>query len=248
MATYVCSDVHGRFDLFMQLLDTIQFNKNDDLYILGDAIDRHDGSIEILKYIIKNPNIHLIMGNHECMMLEVLDSYFNNGGYIDYYDYPWFIACNGGSGTFDLFKSESYEMQKLIYKLLSDAPYLVTLTIGDQKFHLSHTGTFYGDGDEKLQPDTEWYASDLSTDDIQFLTWFSPYTYKDYIPAEYYPTDYLSINGHISVQELTGGECIAYPHPTASILTIDGGLANSNDPNAALIGIKINDFTVNYIK
>ena len=72
MSTYVCSDIHGRYDRFIKLVETINFTDKDDMYILGDVIDRNDGGINILKYILDHPNIHLIMGKHECMMLDAV--------------------------------------------------------------------------------------------------------------------------------------------------------------------------------
>ena len=33
MATYVISDIHGQYDMFIELLDKIQFQNTDTLYI-----------------------------------------------------------------------------------------------------------------------------------------------------------------------------------------------------------------------
>ena len=38
--TYVLSDIHGNFEIFKRMLDKIQFNSHDQLYILGDICDR----------------------------------------------------------------------------------------------------------------------------------------------------------------------------------------------------------------
>ena len=47
-------------------------NPDDDfLYILGDVIDRNgDGGVAMLRWIIARPNVQLLMGNHEAMMLD----------------------------------------------------------------------------------------------------------------------------------------------------------------------------------
>ena len=37
---YVMSDIHGCHDLFQQMCTQIGFSEEDDLYILGDFIDR----------------------------------------------------------------------------------------------------------------------------------------------------------------------------------------------------------------
>ena len=37
---YVMSDLHGRYDLFLRMLEKISFSNCDTLYLLGDLIDR----------------------------------------------------------------------------------------------------------------------------------------------------------------------------------------------------------------
>lgn len=39
MATYVISDIHGQYDMFMDLLEKISLTDKDKLYILGDIIE-----------------------------------------------------------------------------------------------------------------------------------------------------------------------------------------------------------------
>ena len=74
MSTYVCSDIHGNYDLFMKALEKIQFNNNDELYILGDMIDKGNQVIKLLEYIVHHNNIHCIIGNHEQFFL----NYYRN--------------------------------------------------------------------------------------------------------------------------------------------------------------------------
>ena len=72
---YVVSDIHGRIREFNKLLDIIEHDsigKEYSIYVLGDTIDRSEGGISILEKIFSSENIHLIMGNHEWMMLKVL--------------------------------------------------------------------------------------------------------------------------------------------------------------------------------
>ena len=40
MATYVIADIHGEYNMFLELLDKIGLKPTDTLYILGDVIDR----------------------------------------------------------------------------------------------------------------------------------------------------------------------------------------------------------------
>ena len=56
--TYVLSDIHGNFEIFKRMLDKIQFNSHDQLYILGDICDRGPCSLDIYFYIQKFDNIN----------------------------------------------------------------------------------------------------------------------------------------------------------------------------------------------
>lgn len=40
--TYAMSDLHGRYDLYIKMLEKINFSEGDTLYILGDFVDRGD--------------------------------------------------------------------------------------------------------------------------------------------------------------------------------------------------------------
>ena len=71
MAVYVTSDLHGfSIEEFKRLLASVGFGEDDWLYILGDVIDRNnDGGVSILLWLLEQPNVQLIRGNHEQMML-----------------------------------------------------------------------------------------------------------------------------------------------------------------------------------
>ena len=73
--TYVMSDIHGQFDSFMKMLDLIVFSDEDELYIVGDVIDRGPKSVECIKWIMEQDNVLTLMGNHELMLY---DGYINN--------------------------------------------------------------------------------------------------------------------------------------------------------------------------
>ena len=69
--TYVISDLHGYpLKKLKKLLEKAAFSDNDFLYILGDVIDRNgDGGVEMLRWLLEQPNVQLILGNHEAMLL-----------------------------------------------------------------------------------------------------------------------------------------------------------------------------------
>ena len=67
--TYFVSDIHGQYELFMKLISKIKFSSADEMYVLGDIIDKGHDSIKLLKYMMASLNIHCILGNHEHMLL-----------------------------------------------------------------------------------------------------------------------------------------------------------------------------------
>ena len=69
---YVSSDLHGYpLEAFQALLDSAGFQSEDELIILGDIIDRNgDGGISTLLWVMNTPNVRMLMGNHEAMLLD----------------------------------------------------------------------------------------------------------------------------------------------------------------------------------
>ncbi len=68
--TYFISDIHGEYDLFMRLLDKIQFSHSDTLIVLGDMIEKGPQSVRVLKAVYSLPNAVSILGNHEYAFLK----------------------------------------------------------------------------------------------------------------------------------------------------------------------------------
>lgn len=71
MATYVMSDLHGRLDLFDEMIRQIDFSDSDTLYILGDVVDR-GGNLDLLFKLQNMKNVKLILGNHEHILLSLI--------------------------------------------------------------------------------------------------------------------------------------------------------------------------------
>ena len=69
---YVISDIHGNLRLFNEILEKIDLKDTDELYVLGDMIDRHSRGIEIMMILMNMPNAKVILGNHEWMMMRAL--------------------------------------------------------------------------------------------------------------------------------------------------------------------------------
>lgn len=80
---YAIGDVHGRFDLLEDLLRRIDADSSargqaeTHIVMLGDLIDRGPQSREIIDLLLRVPTeparFHYIMGNHEEMLLKLID-------------------------------------------------------------------------------------------------------------------------------------------------------------------------------
>ena len=70
--TYVMSDIHGDYRRYMQMLEQIGFSDDDELYVLGDVIDRGEEPIRVLTDMSMRPNVWPILGNHELMAAWIL--------------------------------------------------------------------------------------------------------------------------------------------------------------------------------
>lgn len=77
MSLYCIGDLHGRYDLLEQALETIRFTPGKDrMYLLGDVIDAGDESVRILQLLMRHPHsFTLILGNHESNFLRSLFVY-----------------------------------------------------------------------------------------------------------------------------------------------------------------------------
>lgn len=66
-------DVHGHYDGLMQLLDVIALNSDDQLYFVGDLIDRGPKSAGVIQFV-REHQYPCVMGNHEQLLLEAFPS------------------------------------------------------------------------------------------------------------------------------------------------------------------------------
>lgn len=122
----------------------IDLQSDDDLYILGDVIDRHPDGIQILKQIMAMPNAHMLLGNHEYMMLRALG--FPYDGPEDIIGKDPAKLCklcklwyhNGGEVTHKAWKRLPEKIQIKIVDYLRNLPLNYELTVGGELFTLVH--------------------------------------------------------------------------------------------------------------
>lgn len=74
MSTYnIIGDVAGRFDELILLL--AKMPKADKTILVGDIIDRGPKSKEVVEWAMSNPDVIVIKGNHEDMMIDFYRAY-----------------------------------------------------------------------------------------------------------------------------------------------------------------------------
>ena len=223
MSIYVTSDLHGLplADL-KRLLNMVSFNDDDWLFILGDVIDRqNDGGIEILKWLLEQPNAQLILGNHEAMLLscdfvfeEITDESIGNFT-KEKMELLMNYTQNGGDVTLKTLRSlMQTEPDTLtdILDYLRDAPVYETVSVGNNDFLLVHSGLDNFDKNKKL--------ADYTVDE---LIWAWPE-----ITDEYFD-DIITVFGHtptMSYDHANKGKILK----TKTWIDIDVGVPYGNSP------------------
>lgn len=77
MATFAVGDIQGCFHSFQSLLKKIQFNPaSDQLWLVGDLINRGSGSLEVLRWVFEHQSsIVTVLGNHDLHTLVVAEGF-----------------------------------------------------------------------------------------------------------------------------------------------------------------------------
>ena len=68
---YIIGDVQGCYKTLQQLLKKIDFNEDrDQLFFLGDVVNRGNKSLETLRFIYSlKENVKMVLGNHDFHLL-----------------------------------------------------------------------------------------------------------------------------------------------------------------------------------
>lgn len=118
--TYVISDIHGNAIPFNSIMEQIDLQPEDTLYVLGDVIDRYPDGIRILRLLMSMPNVKMLLGNHEEMMLNVLDGEFDDPLVYDRERILWYQ--NGGVVTHGYIKHIRKSVRREIFDYLRSLP------------------------------------------------------------------------------------------------------------------------------
>ena len=75
--TYVIGDIHGEAEQLKMLLQKMDLKAEDEMYVLGDVVDRGKYPMEALQILMSLPNCTCLAGNHEVMALSSLKLMLN---------------------------------------------------------------------------------------------------------------------------------------------------------------------------
>lgn len=230
---YVTSDLHGYpIEKIKKKLIEIGFGEQDQLYILGDCIDRGTDGLETVRWIMSQPNVTFLLGNHEAMLLDnqflfdgdVITSVLDLKGEQRNSYCVW--TSNGGYATIDSIQQYANSQIKHIFRFLEKAPLYKEIEVDGKKFILTHSGLGSFEQNKPLSEysrfDLVWTRSSLST--------------------RYYDDGRIVIFGH-SPTVLFGSEFRGKPIFTDTWINIDVGAGIRLQP----LILRLDDMKLFYI-
>lgn len=134
----VVGDIHGRYDLFMQLLEIAKYDPTKDIiYSVGDIIDRGSQSVEMIQFF-QQERCYTIQGNHELMCRSK----------------DWYAVwlANGGLECMDSLRNHNLT-DKWLKDQVRDLPYVIDVGEDDEDhaFRIIHAEMPYAWSDAYLK-------------------------------------------------------------------------------------------------
>ena len=143
--TYVVSNIHGDYESFKALLETINFKDTDIMYILGDIVDYGEGGIELINDISMRYNVYPIVGEHDFTALKMLAG-FSRMLESGETPTPEFISemtewsADGGAVTLSAFRELDEDAREGVIDYLSDMALYEEIEVSGQEYLLVHAG------------------------------------------------------------------------------------------------------------
>lgn len=235
MATYVTSDIHGEYDLFIRLLEKIQLKDKDTLYVLGDVVDRGPHPIKTLLKLMEMPNVLCLVGNHELMAIECLEFLMQEitDTALESLDekmldnlVTW--QYNGSRTTIEEFRQLNRTTQAEIIEYIKNFLIYEELKVSDKDYLLVHggLGNFYPGKDIE-----EYSLKELVWDRAEYdITYFG----EKYV-----------ITGHTPTQDIPGNPNPGYIFKGNNHIALDCGC---NRPDGRLAAICLDTMGEYYVE
>lgn len=202
---YVMSDLHGEYKKFNAMLKKINFTDRDELFILGDIIDRGPEPIKILKQIMDMSNVYPLLGNHEVMAYDVLkklsvaitdaifDRHITENVMMDIIEWQQ----NGGSVTMQQFYQLSIEDREKVLNYLEEFYQFEAIDVGIKTYFLVHAGLGNFTPEKKI--------SQYTLEELVFMT-------PDYEKQYFSDNDIYIVCGHTPTKAICNEWKIYHSH------------------------------------
>lgn len=149
--TYVMSDLHGHYQKYLKMLELIDFRDSDELYILGDVVDRGEESVQLLTDMSMRSNVFPIMGNHDMtaaillrkLCVEIDENTADGHLSPDLLKILAMWQNDGGQATIDGFKKLTPEDRITLIEYMEEFTPFETIETEGKKFLLVHGGIPY---------------------------------------------------------------------------------------------------------
>lgn len=209
---YVMSDLHGEYDKYLAMLEKIHFGDDDELFILGDVVDRGSKPVEILQDMSMRHNVYPIIGNHDQMAIDVLSwlldeineqNLYRNINNESMYSYMvW--QMNRAQTTIEGFQRLPQEERLILLDYMREfAPYEV-VSAGGKTFILVHAGLGDSNQFDRNKPLDHYTVKELA---------FVRFNYN----REYFGGDTYIVTGHTPTISFTGKAEIYHSHNNINI-------------------------------
>lgn len=239
------SDIHGEYDKFLELLEKINLEETDILYVLGDVLDRGPHPIKVLMKLMEMANAICMVGNHEIMALECLTFLLKEITDISLEELDeqmldnlvtW--QYNGAKTTIDEFKKLDSHTKQDVIDFIKDLLLYEEITVGNQEYLLVHAGLGNfaprKDIEDYSLRDLIWVEADYGMkyyDDIYVVTGHTP---TQMIEGNPNPGFIYRHNNHIAID---CGAC--YPGGRLAVICLDTGEEFYSSPNGMGAGFDV---------
>lgn len=234
---YIVSDIHGCYKEYRTLLEKIAFSDEDELYVLGDAMDRGAEPIKVIQDMMNRANVFYIIGNHDYMMLSALnklmvevteENYDNHLDEDDVMTYLHWIQ-DGGEVTAERFSKLTNKEKMDILNYLKEASVYEILEEKEKTYLLVHAGLNHFSEEKELYEyeleDIIWHRTDYTkryfqNPDVIVVTGHTP---TPLIREDGQPLVYQE-NGHLALDCacVFGGRLAAYCVETGEVIYVEG--------------------------
>lgn len=212
--TYVIGDIHGEAEQLKMLLQKMDLKAEDEMYVLGDVVDRGKYPMEALQILMSLPNCTCLAGNHEVMVLsslklmlnEITEDFLNRLSAEQLENLEDWMRLNGGGTTALEFTFLSQEKRKEVLEFMENFALYAKLEINGQSYVLVHGGL----GNFEKEKPLDAYTLDE-------LVW----TRADY-SVPYYQ-DKIVVTGHTPTQLIPGSDRRGYIYQKNNHIALDCG-------------------------